>query len=139
MNEEFLYSFRSNLSNLLTSKFAPRVIDLKISAIDKFERNPKFLCRFISQQLQKRIPFRRVIRSAILKAQSFDIKGIKVQIAGRLNGAEIARTEWVREGKIPLHNLMADLDYYSLDALVILIFFIFSNFLFRVNIFFFRI
>lgn len=122
LNDELLYSLQSKLSNLFINKFGFRLITLRVSMVDKLNSNSSFLCKFIGQQLQKRVPFRRVVRSAILKAQSSDIKGIKVQIAGRLNGAEIARTEWIREGKIPLHTLMADLDYCSSSALVIFFF-----------------
>lgn len=66
---------------------------------------------FIVQQLEKRVTFKRAVRQAILRVQKAGIKGIKVQVAGRLNGAEIARTEWVREGRVPLQTLRADIDY----------------------------
>jgi small subunit ribosomal protein S3 len=66
---------------------------------------------YIAQQLERRVSFRRVVRQAIQRAQRAEVKGIKVQVSGRLNGAEIARTEWVREGRVPLHTLRADIDY----------------------------
>ena len=125
LSDEQLYSLQSKLTNMFSITFSPKVITLKVSVIDKLNSNANVLCKFIGQQLQKRVPFRRVIRSAVLKAQSADIKGIKVQISGRLNGAEIARTEWVREGKIPLHTLVADLDYCAFNALVFFYFHIF--------------
>ena len=134
VDEELLYSLQSKLSNLFSTKFTSKVITLRVSVLEKVNSNATVLCKFISQQLQKRVPFRRVIRSAVLKAQSSDIKGIKVQISGRLNGAEIARTEWVREGKIPLHTLLADLDYCAFNARV---FFLTCNFL--INFFYFSI
>ena len=61
--------------------------------------------------LEKRIAFRRAVRQAIQRAQKADVKGIKIQVSGRLNGAEIARSEWVREGRVPLQTLRADIDY----------------------------
>jgi small subunit ribosomal protein S3 len=71
---------------------------------------------FIADQLEKRIPFRRATRQAIQKAQRANAQGIKVQVSGRLNGAEIARSEWVREGRVPLQTLRADIDYATKEA-----------------------
>ena len=64
----------------------------------------------ISQQLQKRIMFRRAMKRAITNAMRLGAQGIKIMSAGRLNGIEIARTEWYREGRVPLHTLRADID-----------------------------
>ena len=61
--------------------------------------------------LEKRVAFRKAVKKAIVRAQAAKILGIKVQIAGRLNGAEMARTEWIREGRVPLQTLRADIDY----------------------------
>lgn len=69
------------------------------------------IAEFIGQQLEKRVAFRRAVRQGIQRAQKANIKGIKVQVSGRLNGAEIARKEWVREGRVPLQTLRADIDY----------------------------
>lgn len=69
------------------------------------------IAEFIVQQLEKRIAFKRAVRQAIQKAQRANVKGIKIQVSGRLNGAEIARSEWVREGRVPLQTLRADIDY----------------------------
>jgi small subunit ribosomal protein S3 len=69
------------------------------------------LAEYIAQQLERRVAFRRVMRQAIQRAQRAGVQGIKLQISGRLNGAEIARTEWQREGRVPLHTLRADIDY----------------------------
>ncbi|HAE05927.1 MAG TPA: 30S ribosomal protein S3, partial [Richelia sp.] len=66
---------------------------------------------YISQQLERRVSFRRVVRQAIQRAQRAGVEGIKIQVSGRLNGAEIARTEWTREGRVPLHTLRANIDY----------------------------
>lgn len=70
----------------------------------------------IALQLEKRAPFRRTIRQALRSAQQAGAVGIKVQIAGRLNGAEIARSEWAREGRVPLHTIRADIDYATARA-----------------------
>ena len=69
------------------------------------------LADFIVDQLERRIPFRRVLRLAIQRAKQGNVKGIKIQISGRLNGAEIARNEWVRKGRVPLQTLRARMDY----------------------------
>ena len=70
-----------------------------------------FLSDFLVEQLEKRIPFRRAMKSAVQRAQRAQIKGIKIQVAGRLNGAEIARSEWLRKGQVPLQTLRANVDY----------------------------
>jgi len=66
---------------------------------------------FIVDLLEKRIPFRKVIKKAILRTQVSNVRGVKIQVSGRLNGAEMARTEWLREGRVPLQTLRADIDY----------------------------
>jgi small subunit ribosomal protein S3 len=80
-----------------------------------FIKNPfedaTLIARFIAEQLEKRTPFRRAVKLAIKKVQRTDIKGIKVQVSGRLNGIEIARSEWKRDGRVPLHTLRAKIDY----------------------------
>lgn len=80
-----------------------------------FIRNPfedaVLIAKYIGDQLEKRIPFRRVIKQTIKKVQYTSIKGLKIQVSGRLNGIDIARSEWKREGKIPLHTLNAKIDY----------------------------
>jgi len=93
-----------------------RHIEINISEVSNADSNAKLLADFISEQLEKRVPFRRVIRSAIQRAQQAGVKGIKIQVAGRLNGAEIARSEWVREGQVPLQTLNANIDYCSHKA-----------------------
>lgn len=81
----------------------------------KFIRNPfedaTLIAKFIGEQLEKRTPFRRAVKQTIKKVQRTEMKGIKVQVSGRLNGAEIARSEWKRDGKVPLHTLKAEIDY----------------------------
>ena len=70
----------------------------------------------ITQQLEKRIMFRRAMKRAMQNAMRLGAQGIKIMSAGRLNGAEIARTEWYREGRVPLHTLRADVDYGTSEA-----------------------
>ena len=68
------------------------------------------------KQLEDRIAFRRAIREAMQAAQEDNVNGIKIQVSGRLNGAEIARSEWIREGRVPLQTLRADIDYATTEA-----------------------
>lgn len=86
----------------------------------KFIKNPfedaTLIAKYISDQLVKRTPFRRAVKQTIKKVQRTDIKGIKVQVSGRLNGIDIARSEWKRDGRVPLHTLKAKLDYTHQEA-----------------------
>lgn len=115
-NGNRIYDLRKILNEALERRFYKRNITLNVIEIINPDSNSKFLAEFVRQQLEKRVPFRRVIKSAILKAQKDKVKGIKIQVAGRLNGAEIARTEWVREGQVPLHTLKANIDYCNYKA-----------------------
>nr|YP_010700461.1 ribosomal protein S3 [Strombomonas costata]WCH63600.1 ribosomal protein S3 [Strombomonas costata] len=116
INESKLFSLRNDLSRLLLKKFGLRNLTINVVELTNPDSDPRILAEFIRQQLEKRVPFRRIMKTAIVKAQKAGVKGIKVQIAGRLNGAEIARTEWVREGQVPLHTLKANIDYCSYKA-----------------------
>lgn len=78
--------------------------------------NATLIAKFIGKQLEKRVPFRRAMKQTIKKVQLTSIKGIKIEISGRLNGVEIARSEWKRDGKIPLHTLRANIDYTNQRA-----------------------
>jgi len=80
------------------------------------DREATLLASYIAEQLEKRVAFKRAMRRAIQRAQDAQIEGIKVQVSGRLNGAEIARSEWVRDGRVPLQTLRADIDYSSQTA-----------------------
>lgn len=88
-----------------------RQIRINVIEVTRVDADAALIAEYIAQQLERRVSFRRVVRQAIQRAQRAEVKGIKVQISGRLNGAEIARTEWVREGRVPLHTLRADIDY----------------------------
>jgi len=89
---------------------------VNVNELTKADSDASLIAEFIAQQLEKRVAFRRATRQAIQKAQRLNIQGIKVQVSGRLNGAEIARSEWVREGRVPLQTLRADIDYASKRA-----------------------
>lgn len=84
---------------------------LNIAEVRKPELDAKLLSDNIVSQLERRIIFRRIMKRVVQSAMRLGAKGIKVEISGRLNGAEIARTEWYREGRVPLHTLRADIDY----------------------------
>jgi small subunit ribosomal protein S3 len=81
----------------------------------KFIKNPfedaTLIAKFIAEQLEKRTPFRRAVKQTIKKVQRTTMKGIKIQVSGRLNGVDIARSEWKRDGRVPLHTLKAKIDY----------------------------
>lgn len=89
---------------------------LSISEIRKPELDAKLLADNIVSQLERRIIFRRIMKRVVQSAMRLGAKGIKVEISGRLNGAEIARTEWYREGRVPLHTFRADIDYSVSEA-----------------------
>nr|BDA97630.1 ribosomal protein S3 [Cryptomonas tetrapyrenoidosa] len=93
-----------------------RQIRINVTELTKADSDASLIGEFIAQQLEKRVAFRRATRQAIQKAQRLNIQGIKVQVSGRLNGAEIARSEWVREGRVPLQTLRADIDYATKRA-----------------------
>ncbi|MFW6263956.1 MAG: 30S ribosomal protein S3 [Cyanobacteriota bacterium] len=94
-----------------------RPIRINVVEVAQVDADAALIAEYITQQLERRVSFRRVVRQAIQRAQRAEVKGIKIQISGRLNGAEIARTEWTREGRVPLHTLRADIDYAYRTAL----------------------
>lgn len=89
---------------------------ISITEIRKPELDAKLVASNISIQLEKRMMFRRVIKKSLQNAIKLGAKGIKIEVSGRLGGAEIARTEWYREGRVPLHTLRADIDYNTAEA-----------------------
>ena len=91
-------------------------VHLNIEEIRKPEIDAQLIAENIAQQLEKRIMFRRAMKRAMQNAMRLGAQGIKIESAGRLNGAEIARTEWYREGRVPLHTLRADIDYGTAEA-----------------------
>jgi len=93
-----------------------REVFINILEIQKPELDAQLIGESVAMQLEKRVAFRRAMRKAVESALRFGAKGIKVRVSGRLNGAEIARTEWYREGRIPLHTFRADIDYGLAEA-----------------------
>jgi small subunit ribosomal protein S3 len=110
----------SGLENLLTNikKILPasRQLTINVFEVEKVDLNASLLADLVAEQLEKRIAFRRAIREALQRAQKQNVNGIKIQVSGRLNGAEIARSEWIREGRVPLQTLRADIDYATQEA-----------------------
>ena len=98
---------------------AHRSVALYVTKTVQPEVDAVCIAENIAMQLEKRAPFRRNIRQALRSAQKAGAVGIKVQIAGRLNGAEIARSEWAREGRVPLQTISADIDYATARALTV--------------------
>jgi small subunit ribosomal protein S3 len=91
-------------------------VRINISEIRKPELDAQLVAEGIAQQLEKRVMFRRAMKRAVTNTMRIGALGIKVRVSGRLNGAEIARTEWYREGRIPLHTFRADIDYGLAEA-----------------------
>ena len=91
-------------------------VNISIEEIRKPELDATIVAQGIAQQLEKRIMFRRAMKRAVQSAMRIGAGGVKVQVGGRLNGAEIARSEWYREGRVPLHTLRADIDYGTAEA-----------------------
>lgn len=97
-------------------KMAGREVALNIVEIRKPELDSKLVAESIAQQLERRIAFRRAMKRAVQSAMRMGAEGIRINCAGRLGGAEIARTEWYREGRVPLHTFRADVDYGTAEA-----------------------
>ena len=94
----------------------PNNVKLNIEEIRKPELDAKLVAESIANQLERRIMFRRAMKRAVGNAMRLGALGIKISCGGRLNGAEIARTEWYREGRVPLHTMRADIDYSTAKA-----------------------
>jgi small subunit ribosomal protein S3 len=91
-------------------------VHISVEEIRKPELDAKLIADSVAQQLERRIMFRRAMKRAVTNAMRLGAGGIKIQVSGRLNGAEIARTEWYREGRVPLHTLRAYVDYGTAEA-----------------------
>lgn len=91
-------------------------VHITIEEIRKPELDAQLVAESITQQIERRIRYRRAMRRAVNNSMRLGAQGVKVNIAGRLNGAEIARSEWYREGRVPLHTLRADIDYGFAEA-----------------------
>jgi len=98
------------------SKLAGVPAQINIAEVRKPELDGQLVADSISSQLERRVMFRRAMKRAVQNAMRLGAKGIKVQVSGRLGGAEIARAEWYREGRVPLHTFRADIDYATSEA-----------------------
>jgi len=97
-------------------KITDREVYINITEVPRPEVDAQLIAENICQQLLKRVAFRRAMKRSVSAAMKFGAKGIKISCSGRLGGAEIARTEWYREGRVPLHTLRADIDYGFYEA-----------------------
>lgn len=92
-------------------KLTGKEIWIEVDEVKRPDLDAKLIADGIAKQIERRIPFRRVLKKAMQSSMDAGAAGVKVQISGRIGGAEIARTEWYKEGRIPLHTLRADIDY----------------------------
>ncbi len=92
-------------------------VQINIEEIRKPDLDAKLVAQNVASQLERRVMFRRAMKRVVQNAMRQGAEGIKIQVGGRLGGAEIARSEWYREGRVPLHTLRADIDYASYEAL----------------------
>ena len=105
-----------NLASSFQKKLKTRV-EIQLKEIPKHRAiSAKLIAEFIGTNLEKRINYRVAMKKALKEAQRTYVQGIKIKLSGRLNGAEIARSEWIRDGRVPLHTLRADIDYYHHPA-----------------------
>jgi small subunit ribosomal protein S3 len=109
-------SLETLLNNIKKLLPLDRQLTINVFEVEKVDLNASLLADLVAEQLEKRIAFRRAIREALQRAQKQNVNGIKIQVSGRLNGAEIARSEWIREGRVPLQTLRADIDYATKEA-----------------------
>ncbi|MCZ6474527.1 MAG: 30S ribosomal protein S3 [SAR324 cluster bacterium] len=98
-------------------RMTKRDVTVNIKEVKRPEIDAQLLAENIATQLERRIAFRRAIKRSLASAMRLNIQGCKIMVAGRLNGAEMSRREWVREGRVPLHTLRADIDYGTAEAL----------------------
>jgi small subunit ribosomal protein S3 len=104
-------NIRDELSNLINLP-----VHISIEEVRRPELDANLVAQSIAQQIARRVMFRRAMKRAVTATMRVGAKGIKVTVAGRLGGAEIARTEWYREGRVPLHTLRADIDYGTAES-----------------------
>ncbi len=106
---EDIEKLRAETAKML--KLPPQDVRLNIAEIRKPELDAQLVADGIAQQIEKRVMFRRAMKRAVMSTMRSGALGVKVRLSGRLNGSEIARTEWAREGRVPLHTFRADIDY----------------------------
>ena len=111
---EDIEKLRMEVSNMVG--MAIQDVRININEVRKPELDAQLVAEGIAQQLERRVMFRRAMKRAVTNTMRVGAEGIKVKVGGRLNGAEIARSEWYREGRVPLHTLRADIDYGTAEA-----------------------
>lgn len=104
-------NLRKNLEAITGKQVSVNIVEIKVP-----EQDAQLVAENVAQQLEKRIAFRRAMKQVVTRSMKMGAKGIKVMVGGRLAGAEIARSEWYSEGKVPLHTLRADIDYGFAEA-----------------------
>lgn len=102
--------------NRAVEKIAGTKVDVKIVEIDKPDLHSSLVAQSIAKQLESRAAFKKVMKKSMQSAMKYGALGIKVSVSGRLGGAEIARTEWYKEGSVPLHTLRCNIDYATANA-----------------------
>ena len=115
-NDNVIVGLKVSLKKILKES---KQIRIKVLQIQKSESESSLVARSLADQLEKRVAFRKAIRQTTQMLQKSGVKGFKIQVSGRLNGAEIARAEWVREGRVPLQTIRADISYASQKAFTI--------------------
>jgi len=101
-------------------QFTQKRVQLNILEVARVDVDAQLIAEYIAQELEKRVAFRRAMKQAIQRAMRSGAQGIKVSVSGRLGGVEIARTEWAKEGRIPLHTIRADIDYGFTEAVTMM-------------------
>ena len=111
---EDIEKLRAEIAKMIDMNIAD--VRINIAEVRKPELDAQLVAEGIAQQLERRVMFRRAMKRAVTNTMRVGAEGIKVKVGGRLNGAEIARSEWYREGRVPLHTLRADIDYGLAEA-----------------------
>lgn len=106
--DNFILNLKNSIKALVSES---KQVRIKVLQVTKSENESSLVARSIGDQLEKRVAFRKAIRQTTQTLQKSGVKGFKIQVSGRLNGAEIARAEWAREGRVPLQTLRADISY----------------------------
>jgi len=113
-DDQTIAELKDKLKKLLNNS---KRIRIKVIQITNSENESSLVARAVADQLEKRVAFRRAVRQTTQNLQKNCVKGYKIQVSGRLNGAEIARSEWVRDGRVPLQTIRADISYATQEAL----------------------
>jgi len=111
---EDIEKLRAEIARMIDMKLQD--VRINISEVRKPELDAQLVAEGIAQQLERRVMFRRAMKRAVTNTMRVGAEGVKIRVGGRLNGAEIARSEWYREGRVPLHTLRADIDYGLAEA-----------------------